>query len=107
MRTFPQVRVVGMHFRGGSAKDVAAALDPGDTVTLEREPDNEYDAYAIKVLVSDMHIGYIERNMAAWISPLIDQGWSAVGIVTGHEQRKNNLHPLLDVKCEESANAEG
>lgn len=97
MPTFPNVAVVGMHFRGGGAKDVAAALNPGDAVRLEREPDNAYDSYAIKVFVEDLHIGYIERGQAAWISPYMDEGEEPVAIVVGHEQRGKNLHPLLDI----------
>jgi hypothetical protein len=100
MPTFPNVLCVGMHFRGGGAKDIAAALTPGDTVRLEREPENQFDAYAIKVLVEDMHIGYIERGQAAWISPLIDDGDEATAVVTGHEERKNNLHPVLRIEVE-------
>lgn len=97
MPTFPSVKVVGMHFRGGGAKDVAAALDPGDSVRLEREPDNAYDAYAIKVFVEDMHIGYIERGQAAWLAPYMDDGEEPTAIVVGHEEIKNNTHPLLDI----------
>lgn len=102
---FPNVRVVGMHFRGGGAKDVAAALEPGDTVRLEREPDNGHDAYAIKVFVEDMHIGYIERGQAAWISPLIDEGGVATARVTGHEEVKRNVHPLLSIEVTDDAEA--
>lgn len=106
MTQFPNVLCVGMHFRGPAARDVAAALTPGDTVLLEREPDNAFDAYAIRVLVPDgdeppFHIGYIERGQAAWISPLIDDGATATAEVTGVEQRKNNLHPVLVIHVSE------
>lgn len=97
MPLFPQVEVVGMHFRGGGAKDVAAALSPGDSVRLEREPDNAYDAYAIKVFVEDLHIGYIERGQAAWIAPYMDDEKTPEAIVTGHKERNRNIHPILSI----------
>lgn len=98
MPTFPNVRVVGMHFRGGGAKDVAAAMTEETPVTLEREPDNQYDAYAIKVLIEDFHIGYIERGQAAWISPLMDDGETASASFTHHAEVKNNIHPILTIE---------
>lgn len=100
MTTFPNVLCVGMHFRGAAAVDVAATLEPGDVVTLDREPENAYDAYAIKVMVADIHIGYIERGQAAWISPLMDEGGTATATVTGLETRRNNVHPVLEVVVE-------
>ena len=100
MTTFPNVLCVGMHFRGATAVEAAAALEAGDTVTLEREPENAYDAYAIKVMLAEIHIGYVERGQAAWISPLIDDGAAATATVTGHETRKNNVHPVLEIVVE-------
>lgn len=97
MPTFPNVRVVGMHFRGGGAKDIAAAASETTPFTLEREPENPYDVYAIKVLVEDQHIGYIERGQAAWISPLLDDGAQAAAAFTHHEEAKGNLHPVLTI----------
>ena len=98
MPNFPNVRVVGMHFRGGGAKDVAAAINSATPIVLEREPENPYDAYAIKVLVGDMHIGYIERGQAAWISPLMDEGAEPLITFSHHEEIKNNIHPVLDIE---------
>jgi hypothetical protein len=97
MPDFPNVRVVGMHFRGGGAKDVAAAMTEATPITLEREPENPHDAYAIKVIVGDLHIGYIERGQAAWISSLVDEGASATARFTHHEEVKRNLHPIVHI----------
>jgi hypothetical protein len=53
-------------------------------IVLEREPKNLYDSNAIKVFlieVSDehtqnkIHIGYIRRGTAAWLSPLMKEGY--------------------------------
>lgn len=97
MPTFSNVRVVGMHFRGSGAKDVAANSGPDTRFTLEREPENPYDVYAIKVLVEEIHIGYLERGQAAWISPHLDQGATATAEFERIEEVKNNLHPVLTI----------
>lgn len=101
MPTFENVRVVGMHFRGGGAKDVAAAMTEATPIVLEPEPENQFDAYAIKVLVGDMHIGYIERGQAAWITPLLEEGAAATAVLTHHEEVKNNIHPILTIEVED------
>jgi len=94
---FPNVACVGMHFRGAQAQEIVALLDETSVLSLEREPENPYDAYAIKVIFSDIHIGYIERGQAAWISPLLDEGNVASVKMVKKEIRRNNLHPILDI----------
>ena len=98
MTTFENTLCVGMHFRGGEASSIAANLTEESEVRLEREPENPYDAYAIKVMLGDFHLGYIERDKAAWISPLLDEGQSATVTLTGHVQRGKNLHPQFTIE---------
>jgi HIRAN domain len=98
MSIFPNVACVGMHFRGQSAKDIVSLLEPGASFTLVREPENPYDAYALMVMFEDQHIGYIERGQAAWISPLLDEGMTAVATMTHTEMRGKNLHPILEIE---------
>lgn len=93
--TFPNIAVVGMHFRGQHAKAWAEAVQPGTEIFYEREPENPYDSMAIKVLYNLQHVGYIERNQAAFIAPWIDQGVEYSCTVTGVEQRGKNIHPLV------------
>lgn len=100
MTEFENVLCVGMHFRGGDAKAIAESLTAESEIRLEREPENPYDAYAIRVLIEDQHIGYIERDKAAWISPLLDEGRSATVRCTGHVLRGKNNHPLLQIEVE-------
>ena len=95
---FPNVTVVGMHFRerdGIPAKAIVSNFVPPVDLEIEREPSNLYDAYAIKVLYEDQHIGYIEAKQAMYISPWLDQGVEYTCVVTGLETRKNNLHPIV------------
>lgn len=96
---------VGMHFRGAAAVQTAAALEEGTIVTLEREPENPHDYNALKVFVGDFFIGYVDRMVAAWISPLLDEQppdeARTTARVVGHEQRGKNLHPLLEIVVDE------
>lgn len=43
-------------------------------ILLEREPENEYDTNAIKVLANGKKIGYIPRLIAEHFAPLLDSG---------------------------------
>lgn len=100
-KTFPLVRVVGMHFRGEHAKAYAAALQPGDTLLLEREPDNQYDSYAIKVMTpgdDSFHLGYIEKGAAMWIASEMDEGMKFSCTVRDVMLDKNNHYPRVDIE---------
>lgn len=99
---FPNVHVVGMHFRGPDAKEAAANLEPGQELRLEREPMNEYDGNAIKVFFSDLWIGYIERSQAAWIAPNMDEGRAFTCIVqevreVPNARGKVTLTPVVEI----------
>lgn len=82
MQTFPNVRLVGSYFRGAEAVEYVAALREGDTLQLELEPENQYDQNAIKVIGDGMHVGYIERQQAAWIAPAADGAAELSAVVT-------------------------
>jgi hypothetical protein len=92
--------LVGVNFRPAEAREIVANLVPGDELSLERDPFNQYDDNAIKVLWTEQvlvddpdnpeeepdertfangethFIGFIERSMAADIGPWIDEGWT-------------------------------
>ena len=47
----------------------------GEKVHFEREPDNPHDRKAIRVENEDFaKVGYLPRQVASWLTPLIDQG---------------------------------
>lgn len=92
--SFPEVQVVGMHFRPNGKAIVESLLAPAD-FDLEREPLNPYDGFAIKVLYQGEHIGYIERRQAMFIAPWMDQGAVYSCRATEFRQIKNNLHPIV------------
>ena len=59
--------------RGARLRDSWNSLRPGLPCSLRRQPSNEYDANAIIVLSEDTEIGYINREVAALLSPAIEQ----------------------------------
>lgn len=97
--SFPEVRIVGMHFRGAEMVEYASALQGGEELSLEREPENQYDQNAIKVLTNDgTHLGYIERGQAAWISGHMDEGATYLARVDRVVPFKNAVHVVCNVE---------
>lgn len=64
-----------------------ARVRAGETTRLQREPDNQHDPHAIRVDDGRSRtVGYIPRQTAAWLAPLIDEGKVRVeGYVLGAE----------------------
>ena len=58
---------------GGQYYD--AAIQAGERVNLEREPENEHDNQAIRVENGRFEpVGHLPRAMAAWLAKLMDSG---------------------------------
>ena len=76
--TEPQISDVLCNLKGLSyrtLKDIGASrlLDPGDLVILQRELDNEYDPYAIKVMTRPGNfIGYVDARYSKMLSQKFD-----------------------------------
>lgn len=97
-KTFSDVWVVGMHFRGPEAKDYAAALQIGVELFLRREPFNQYDSNAIMVFANEtFHLGYVEWESASFIAPHLDEGAEYRAVVEAKTERKGNIHPVLEL----------
>jgi hypothetical protein len=104
--TFDDVVCVGMHFRNAQAREIASALEPGNELLLDREPENPYDPNAIRVLYDldgePIHIGYVEREKAIYIADELDaHGGTGTATVTAMQSRGRNLHPVLRIEFEE------
>lgn len=94
-------QLVGVNFRPGEAKEIVKALIVGDPLTLEREPFNEHDENAIKVMYASTNfLGYIERGVAAILAPQLDNGISFTATVN---HRLGPLSVLLAIEPTESA----
>jgi hypothetical protein len=64
--------IVGQQHQPNS-NQILAALDPGETVTLVREPTNKFDKNAIAVYVGGSKVGYIPSKQNAALAQFIDQ----------------------------------
>jgi hypothetical protein len=67
-----ELNLAGVTFpciRGGKRQDKIASLVKyvGMTLTLVPEPDNQYDAHAIRVDADGVDIGYIPKKSTAWV----------------------------------------
>lgn len=101
MSSYPNVRVVGMHFRGAHAKEIASALSEGDTLELRREPENQFDANAIMVWHpgTAQHIGYVEATQAVWIASELDDEANEVSCTVSHlHTERNNVYPIVNIE---------
>ena len=66
----------GVSFRPIEAKAIVIKLQPDDELVLEREPENEYDENAIRVLCpkTGEFLGFVAKEVALEIAPLMDTG---------------------------------
>ena len=70
-------------FRSSERREACERLIDGDTVKLEREPDSPHDSNAILILGhDDCELGYVPRDEARTVAPLLDGGAEADVIVT-------------------------
>ena|SRR5688572_8812790 len=66
---------------GRKRQDILCEVEPGEPVELRREPQNPYDSHAVAVTVHGETVGYLAREDAAVLAPLLDAGRSHVAIV--------------------------
>lgn len=57
---------------GTPRQEIIAGCEPGDIVTLVREPKNPYDENAIRIDYKHEAIGYINKSDAAKLAPILD-----------------------------------
>lgn len=80
-----EVILRGVNFRPPSAREIVTNLEEGTKLTLEREPDNQHDSNAIRVIEpnSGEWIGFVAKEIAAELAPLMDAGAPTTCIVQG------------------------
>ena len=87
--TFP-TKIMGVSFEG--RQDIVAGIVPGVDLQLEREPENPFDGNAIAVRYGTMQLGFLRKQIAKHLAPLIDAGigyGARVEHVTGGTAGKN------------------
>lgn len=86
---FP-TKIMGVSFEG--RQDVVAGIVPGVDLQLEREPANQFDGNAIAVRYGNLQLGFLRKQIAKHLAPLIDSGiayGARVEHVTGGTAGKN------------------
>lgn len=59
---------------GLERQDILLAAEVGESVTLVREPDNQFDTNAVLVVFANHDIGYLSKEDAAVVAPALDNG---------------------------------
>lgn len=88
--------LVGMKYYGIARDEAARCL--ARQPTLRREPDNDKDSNAIAVISSGKMLGFINRDAAAVIAPLLDDGAdSQVSIDTRNTQWSESIPVVVKI----------
>ena len=67
-----KLKVVGVTFEG--RQEIIKQLDLSSTITIRREPTNKFDKNAIMVMSEKGQIGYIGKDYATILAPMMDGG---------------------------------
>lgn len=66
--------LVGSNFRPAECREIVKTLEEGTVLTLERDPDNQYDSNAVKVTLDGNHLGFIPKSDNADLANEMDHG---------------------------------
>lgn len=94
--------VVGVTFPNDDGSNrgtiISELMHDDTTVRIEREPNNQYDRNAIKVVANDLgQIGYIGKDYAAILAPMMDNGDKFETIVYDYGVYKNRPYCKLTI----------
>jgi hypothetical protein len=70
-----ELPVVGLYYRDWLTQEAADKIMEYDILALERDADNIYDVYAVKVMLGNTHIGFIPKTHSRRISSLLNSGF--------------------------------
>lgn len=79
------MKLLRTHIAGIPHRKPASLPNVGDIVTLVPEPQNPYDANAIKVLHGDVHLGYIPKTETATVRQF---NWTTMQVAEVVPERK-------------------
>ncbi len=72
------ILVLEIHIAGTSYRENIAQIEPslekGQIFTMIREPENEFDCWAIAIYLNDYKLGYVPRAQNEIIARLMDAG---------------------------------
>ncbi len=64
----------GLHAQPEGARQLVLDADLPVDLTYEREPTNQFDENAIILRLDDVQIGYVAKEIAAFLAPKMDAG---------------------------------
>jgi hypothetical protein len=76
-------------FRHYEAREAWPALSVGERLALVREPDNPYDANAVRVEWRGRMLGYVPRRENAAIARHMDRGTALVARIAALRENRN------------------
>ncbi|KAI5777939.1 SNF2 family helicase [Geopyxis carbonaria] len=83
-------KVVGIRYYDGFAT-------MGEKLIVRREPENEYDSNAIRVLnTANIQVGHINKHLAAKLAPLMDAGTITVEALVSGPKLQFNMEVILE-----------
>ncbi|MBR4344025.1 MAG: HIRAN domain-containing protein [Lachnospiraceae bacterium] len=103
------VRVAGLRYRD-NIDELLKNLKVGDKVIFVREPENEYDDFAIMILNEDkVKLGYVPRVNNEIPVRLMDAGMKLSGKVSRIKEPEEDIYPwdalYVDIFLDENSNA--
>ena len=91
-----KLKVVGVTFEG--RQEIIKQLCHMDNITIRREPTNRFDTNAIAVFTEKGQIGYIGKDYATILAPMMDAGTQFEARIDDIGEYKGNYfcHIIID-----------
>lgn len=91
--------LVGMKFRTPADRVHLATLPNGSPLVLKREPNNEFDPFAVQVWSGEHHIGYIKGSQVRPLAMAMDNQISLMdGLAYGKLAIDGGKWPLVEIE---------
>ena len=92
--------IVGTYYRTPAEKSELYTSKAGAEIKLIREPRNQFDSNAIKVMLNDYHVGYLSKSDASEYAPVMD--YEGVTELTGHLVNTTEKYPIIEFQVHKS-----
>ena len=91
-----KLKVVGVTFEG--RQETIKQLSRNDIITIRREPTNRFDTNAIAVWSEKGQVGYIGKDYASILSPMMDAGTKFEATIAELDEYKGThyIHILIN-----------
>lgn len=90
--------VAGVRYENRAA--LLTGVVPGSTVRLPRDYSNQYDPNAIEVRTGGELLGFVPRNEARLLAPLIDAGTQTIGTVVEVDRDQSEPQLVVEISIE-------